>query len=375
MWGWRAPFLTSLILLLLTLLLRARLPETPVFRRLRSTRGVSEAPIREALLVPANRKALLLCLFGVTAGQGAVVYAGQAYVLFFLTNTLQLDLATASKFAMANALTSFFFIPFFAWLSDKTGRLRIILAGLLLAAIALLPAFAVLSQAVNRDLVAFRATNPVTITTDQEQCGLHLFAGPWSQITLCDQVRGMLANYGLAFAFEQSPGERTVTLSIGNHSAEIAATSEAGIRALVEKALFATGYPGISWKYVDGDPQVSANGEPILEKTGPDLEKIDYVTATFAVQIVILMAALVYGPVAAFLSEYFHPRLRYLSVSLVYQIGNGWLGGLVPVIAATMVLATGNPYAGLWYIIAVAVLSLVIGLFLVGGQKSRQIHL
>jgi MFS family permease len=375
LWGWRAPFLTSLILLLLTLLLRARLPETPVFRRLRSTRGVSEAPIREALLVPANRKALLLCLFGVTAGQGAVVYAGQAYVLFFLTNTLQLDLATASKFAMANALTSFFFIPFFAWLSDKTGRLRIILAGLLLAAIALLPAFAVLSQAVNRDLVAFRATNPVTITTDQEQCGLHLFAGPWSQITLCDQVRGMLANYGLAFAFEQSPGERTVTLSIGNHSAEIAATSEAGIRALIEKALFATGYPGISWKYVDGDPQVSANGEPILEKTGPDLEKIDYVTATFAIQIVILMAALVYGPVAAFLSEYFPPRLRYLSVSLVYQIGNGWLGGLVPVIAATMVLATGNPYAGLWYVIAVAVLSLVIGLFLVGGQKSRQIHL
>jgi predicted MFS family arabinose efflux permease len=373
-WGWRVPFLGSLVLLMLTMLLRAGLPETPVFQWLRSTRAVSPEPMRE-LFLPGNMKAVLLCLLGVTAGQGAVVYVGQAYVLFFLTNTLQLDLDTASKFAMANALTSFLMIPFLAWLSDKTGRLRIILAGFLFAAIAVVPAFVMLSQAVNRDLVAFRAESPVTVTADQEKCGMHLFAGPWSKITLCDQVRGMLANYGLSFAFEHSPGTRTVTVSIGNHSAEITGGNEAGVRASVEKALFAAGYPGIAWKYVDGEPQTAENGDPLLERTGADHEKVDYVTATFAFQLIVLMAALVYGPSAAFLSEYFHPRLRYLSVSLVYHIGTGWLGGLVPVIATTMVLATGNTYAGLWYVIAVALFSLAISLLLVGGRKSRQIHL
>ncbi len=374
-WGWRIPFFSSLLLLMLTLILRARLPESPVFQWLRSTGGVSPEPIREALFIPANRNALLLCLLGVTAGQGAVVYIGQGYVLFYLTNTLQLDLDTASKFVMANALTSLFMIPFLAWLSDKTGRLRIILAGLLFAAITLLPAFAMLSYAVNRDLVAFRTENSVTVTADSEKCGMHLFAGPWSQITLCDQVRGMLANYGLSFTFEHYPGTRTVTVSIGNHSAEITGSNETEIRASVEKALFAAGYPGINWKYAGGEPLVGPSGEPILERAGADPSKVDYVTATFALQIVILMAALVYAPAAAFLSEYFHPRLRYLSVSLVYHIGNGWIGGLVPVIAATMVLATGNIYAGLWYVIAVALFSLVIGLLLVGGRKSRQTYL
>ncbi len=201
---------------------------------------------------------------------------------------------------------------------------------------------------------------------------MHLFAGPWSNITLCDQVRGVLANYGLSFAFEHSPGARTVTVSIGNHSAEITGGNEAGVRASMEKALFAAGYPGITWKYVDGEPQTAENGDPILERTGADHEKVDYVTATFAFQLIVLMAALVYGPSAAFLSEYFHPRLRYLSVSLVYSVGTGWLGGLVPVIAATMVLATGNTFAGLWYVIAVALFSLIVSLLLVGGRKSRR---
>jgi MFS family permease len=375
-WGWRAPFLSSLILLVVTMLLRARLPETPVFRRMLSKRdGISEKPVREALLVPANRNALLLCLFGVTAGQGAVVYIGHAYVLFFLTNTLQLSLDVASKFAMANALTTFFFVPFFAWLSDKTGRLRIILAGFLFAAIALMPAFWLLSQAVNPALVAFQADNPVTITTDREQCGMHLFAGPWSKISLCDKVRGSLANYGLSFTFEHSPEPQTVTLSIGNHSAEITGADEAEIRARVEKALFAAGYPGISWKYADGDPLTAENGEPVLEKPGADVEKVNWIAASLAFQLIILMAALVYGPAAAFLSEYFDPRVRYLSVSLVYHIGNGWVGGLVPVIAATMVLATGNTYAGLWYVMAVALMSLGISVIFIGARKSRRDYL
>jgi MFS family permease len=373
-WGWRLPFLASLILLALTMFLRARLPETPVFQWLRSTRNVSNAPVRELLGTPANRNALLICLFGVSAGQGAVVYIGHAYVLFFLTNTLQLSLDAASKLAMANGLTTFFIVPLLAWLSDKTGRLRIILAGFLLAAAGLVPAFWLLSQAVNPDLAAFRANNAVTIETDREQCGVHLFAGPWSKITLCDQVRGQLANYGLSFTLEHSPGQQAVTLSIGNHSAGITGKSEAQVRTQVEKALFGAGYPGIAWKYADGEPLVGQNGEPILDRTGADLAKVDYVSATFAFQLIILMAALVYAPAAAFLSEYFHPRLRYLSVSLVYHIGNGWIGGLVPVIAATLVLQTGNTFAGLWYVMAVAGASLFIALVLLGGRKRRQIY-
>ncbi len=373
-WGWRLPFLSSLILLALTMLLCARLPETPIFQWLRSTRNVSEAPVREALGNPANRNALLLCLFGVTAGQGAVAYAAQGYLAFFLTNTLQLSFDAASRLGLANSLTALFLIPLLAWLSDKTGRLRIILAGFLFAAIGLVPAFQLLSQAVNPGLAAFRAENPVTIETDSEQCGIHLFAGPWSKITLCDEVRGMLANYGLSFTLEHSPGQQSVTLSIGNHSAGITGKNEAQVRGQVEKALFGAGYPGIVWKYADGEPLVTRNGEPVLDRTGADLAKVDYVSATFAFQLIILMAALVYAPAAAFLSEYFHPRVRYLSVSLVYQIGNGWAGGLVPVIAATLVVSTGNTYAGLWYVMAVAAASLFIALMLVGGRKSRPIY-
>jgi MFS family permease len=373
-WGWRLPFLASLPLLGLTMLLRIRLPETPIFQWLRSTRNVSEAPVREVLGIPANRNALLLCLFGVTAGQGAVAYAAQGYLAFFLTNTLQLNFDIASKLGVANSMTALFFIPLLAWLSDKTGRLRIILAGFLFAIIGLVPAFWLLSQSVNPGLAAFKAANTVTVETDREHCGMHLFAGPWSEITLCDQVRGMLANYGLSFTFVHSPGQQSVTLSIGNHSAGITGGSEAQVRAQMEKVLFGAGYPGIVWKYVDGEPLVNQNGEPILDRTGADPAKIDYVSATFALQLIILMAALVYAPGAAFLSEYFHPRLRYLSVSLVYHIGNGWIGGLVPVIAATLVVFTGNTYAGLWYMMAIAAASLVIALLLVGGQKSRRVY-
>ncbi len=373
-WGWRLPFVASLPLLGMTILLRARLPETPIFQWLRSTGNVSQAPVREALGNSANRNALLLCLFGVTAGQGAVAYAAQGYMAFFLTNTLQLNFDIASKLGVANSLTALFFIPLLAWLSDKTGRLRIILAGFVLAVIGLVPAFWLLSHSVNPGLTAFRAENAVTVETDREQCGMHLFAGPWSKITLCDQVREKLSNYGLSFNLVHSPGQKSVTLSVGNHSAGITGGSEAEVRAQVEKALFAAGYPGIVWKYADGEPLVNQSGEPILERTGADPAKVDYVSATFAFQLIILMAALVYAPAAAFLSEYFHPRLRYLSVSLVYHIGNGWIGGLVPVIAATLVVTTGNTFAGLWYVMAVAAASLLVALLLVGGQKSRRIY-
>jgi MFS family permease len=372
-WGWRIAFLLSIVLLFFSMYLRLILSETPVFRALRANRQVAKSPIRETFAWP-NAKRLILSLVGCGIGQGAVANAAQFYSLFFVTITLQIELAVAFKYILIASIFGMVLVPACGWLCDKFGRLRIMFLGFVLAAVAILPAFHGLLRSGNPDLAAFRDANPVAVRTDTSQCGFHLFAGPWSKYSTCDYVRSMLANSGLSFRLENSPGLDTVELSIGSHAGEIQKGSEAEVRAAMQNLLFAAGYPGLNWKYINGEPQTTPGGKPILEKTGPNGTKIDAVPLMANLLLIVLMAALVYGPVAAFLSEYFPARIRYTSVSLIYHVSNGWFGGIVQVAAAAMVAATGDIFAGLWYVMAGATLSLIVGLLFLRDQSARPIE-
>jgi MFS family permease len=364
-WGWRIPFLVSVLLLALSMYLRAILKETPVFLRLKAQRRVLKNPLRETLFGYPSNKHLLLALLGAGIGQGIVAYMAQFYLLYFLTMTLQLDFATASHILAVNVFAAFFFILFFGWLSDRIGRLKIILAGFFLAAVVTLPAFHLLSKAANPELAAFQAANPIAVRADPKTCQFHLFVGPWTKVTACDRVRGMLANWGLSFTLESAPEAGGVLLTIGNHTAAILETRDAEVRARVEGALYAAGYPGLSVKIV--------NGIPVIEKAPADPAKIDYPMTIALLQVIAIVGLMVYGPIAAFLSEYFAAPVRYTSVSLTYHIANGWFGGLMPVIAAAIVVATGDIYAGLWYVIGGACFSFIVGALFLRDYRKRPI--
>src|SRR5689334_3155342 len=237
-WGWRLPFLVSLVLLVFSVYIRLKLNESPVFQRMKAEGKGSKAPLRDSFLKYPNNKYVLLALLGATAGQGVVWYTGQFYVLFFLTITLKVDGVTAyTLIAIALLLGTPFFI-FFGWLSDKIGRLKIILAGCLIAAITYFPLFALLTHYVNPDLEAFQQKSQITVTADTSKCNFHIFVGPWSNFTNCDRAKDFVTKLGVSFKTEHAAnaGDK-VTLSINNAKVE-------GWNAQTWQAAFNTaGYP------------------------------------------------------------------------------------------------------------------------------------
>lgn len=372
-WGWRLPFLASIILLVISIYVRVSLRETPVFLRMKAEGRSSKVPVRESFFRSPNNKYVLLALFGATAGQGVVWYTGQFYSLFFLTITLHLDyLAAYILVGAALAIGTPFFV-FFGWLSDKVGRLKIILAGCILGVLTYIPLFHGLSMAVNPDLVAFQAANPIALRADVKTCNFHIFAGPWSKYTACDHVTDYLTKLGLSFTKVNVPGFETADVTIGSQTLEIANNNRAEIGRSLQNALFGAGYPGLNWKYTDGEPQVDARGEPLLEFKTADSSLINYPVAFLILFILMLYATMVYGPIAAFLVELFPPKVRYTSISLPYHIGNGIFGGMLPLLATAIVAATGNVYAGLWYPVAVAGGTFVIGIAFLRSRRHEPV--
>jgi MFS family permease len=361
-WGWRLPFLLSIFLLALSVYIRVTLRETPVFLRMKAEGRSSKIPVWESFFHAPNNKYVLLSLLGATAGQGVVWYTAQFYTLFFLTIPLRLDyLTTYVIIGTVLALGMPFFV-FFGWLSDNIGRLKIILAGFLLAAFTYFPLFHVLAQAVNPALVEFQNANPISIRVDTKNCNFHLFIGPWSNFTVCDQVTDYLTKSGLSFKKSDSPGFDGVLVSIGPQTVEIAGQQSADVRNILQRALFSSGYPGLNWKYSKGEPQVDARGRPVFEFQGADLSRMNYTLTFLVLFIMMLYATMVYGPIAAFLVELFPAKVRYTSLSFPYHIGNGIFGGLLPYLATAIVAATGNVYAGLWYPVLIASISCVVGI-------------
>ena len=372
-WGWRIPFLFSIILLAFSVYIRVTLRETPVFLRMKAEGNSSQIPVWESFFRWPNNKFILLALLGATAGQGVVWYTGQFYTLFFLTITLHLDYGTTYLLVGAALAIGTPFFIFFGWLSDKIGRLKIILAGCLMAAATYFPLFQALSNAINPALVEFQAANPIKLRLDSTACNLRIFVGPWSNFSLCDQVTDFLTKSGLSFTKVNVPGAKSVSVSIGRQTVEVSDKDKGNIDAILDGALFAAGFPGLTWKYAGKEPQIDARGNPIFEQKSADPSRINYRAALATLFVMMLYATMAYGPIAAFLVELFPPKVRYTSLSFPYHIGNGVFGGMLPLVATAIAARTGNVYAGLWYPVSVAGMTCVIGALFLRNRRSEEL--
>ena len=344
-WGWRIPFWVSAILLAFSIYIRMKLSESPVFNRMKAEGRGSKAPLTESFLHYPNNKYVLLALLGATAGQGVVWYTGQFYALFFLTITLKMDYSMAYILVGASLLLGTPFFIFFGWLSDRIGRLKIILAGCLIAALTYFPLFQALTHYVNPALESFAKANPVSVQA--RDCNFHVFVTPYTKFSECDRVKDFLTKAGLSFTSTDLPAgsQDTVVARIGQ--TEVKGWNEANLK----KALADLKYPASA-----------------------DKNAIDWPMTLLILFIMLIYVTMVYGPIAAFLVEMFPTKIRYTSMSLPYHIGNGWFGGMLPLLATAMVAASGNIYYGLWYPIVVALMSVVIGLLFLRDNRERDIN-
>jgi len=342
-WGWRIPFILSIALLAISIYIRLKLNESPLFRRMKAQGKGSKSPLKDSFLKYPNNKYVALALLGATAGQGVVWYTGQFYALFFLQITLKLDfIPTYALIALSLVIGTPFFLVFGA-LSDRIGRLRIILAGCLIAALTYFPLFKGLTHFVNPDLEQYQQRTAISVAA--ADCNFHIFIGPWSKQTPCDRAKDFLTKSGLSFSSVPAvPGEAVVT-KIGD--IELKGWDP----AKYAEALKTTGYP----------PKA-------------DLGKVNWVMTELLLVVMVIYVTMVYGPIAAFLVELFPTRIRYTSMSLPYHIGNGWFGGMLPLLATALVAWAGDIYYGLWYPIWVSILTVVVGFFFLKETKDTNIH-
>jgi MFS family permease len=342
-WGWRIPFWVSLVLLVFSTYIRLKLRESPVFIRMKAEGKGSKSPLTDSFFRYPNNKFVLLALLGATAGQGVVWYTGQFYALFFLIITLKLDYISAYILIGVSLLIGTPLFIFFGWLSDKIGRLKIILAGCLIAAVTYFPLFQGLTHFVNPALEEFSAKTQITVAATE--CQFHIFVGPWSKFSDCDRTKDYLTKQGLSFKSMPAEIGRAVVTTIG--STRIEGYDQKKLEATLKES----GY-----------------------KSGADKAQVNWVMTELILVIMVIYVTMVYGPIAAFLVELFPTNIRYTSMSLPYHIGNGWFGGMLPLTATAMVAATGDIYYGLWYPIAVAVMTLVIGAIFLRETRDRDIR-
>jgi MFS family permease len=358
-WGWRVPFLVSAILLAFSVYIRLRLNESPIFQKMKEEGKASKAPLTESFLRYPNNKYVLLALLGATAGMGAVWYTGQFYALFFLTITLKVAYLPAYMLILTSLVIGTPLYIAFGWLSDRIGRLKIILAGCLIAALTYFPLFAALTHYANPDLDAFSKRSLVTIAADGSTCDLHIFVTAFTKFSDCDRAQDLVTKLGISFRTESVPnlGDK-VNLRIDSTSVE---GFDAG---KWNTAFLDAGYPNL---------QRGKDGKVVAKPA--DAAKINWFMTELILVIMIVYAAMVYGPVAAFLVELFPTRIRYTSMSLPYHIGAGVFGGMLPLLATAIVAATGNIYNGLWYPILVAVMTTVVGGLFLRDTKDIDIKL
>jgi MFS family permease len=361
-WGWRIPFLLSILLLAVSLWIRLKLAESPVFVKMKSLGTTSKAPLKEAFGQWGNLRIVLIALFGAVMGEAVVWYSGQFYALFFLERNLSVDGATTNiLIAIALVLATPGFI-FFGWLSDKIGRKPIILAGCLLAVVTYFPLFHALTHYANPALFAAQSAAPVTVIADPQECSLQFDPIGKNKFdsTSCDIAKSFLAKAAVSYNRVDAPSgavaeirSGTTTLTAPDPKTVTGKDRKDAIakfQAAAKATLAAAGYP--------------AKADPAT------INKPMVVLILF---VLVLYVTMVYGPIAALLVELFPARIRYSAMSLPYHIGNGWFGGFLPTTAFAMVAATGNIYYGLWYPIVVAGATVVIGLFFLPETFKRSI--
>ncbi|MFT0862643.1 MFS transporter [Ancylobacter sp. G4_0304] len=360
-WGWRIPFLVSIVLLGFSIWIRLQLSESPAFQKMKEEGTRSKAPLTEAFGTWKNAKIALIALFGGTAGQAVVWYCGQFYALFFLTQTLKVDGTTANLLIAAGLLIGTPFFIFFGWLSDKIGRKPILIAGCLIAAATYFPLFEQIARIANPKLIAATEQVKIDITADPATCGtlfdpvgVRVFTRP------CDVIRRTLATNSMHYELVQGAAGSPLVATVNGTAVTIPDTDKTG--AAIVAAAQGAGYP------VVGDATILK--EPTIGGVFSNPRSLSLIGLLF---ILVLYVTMVYGPIAALLVELFPTRIRYTGMSLPYHIGNGWFGGFLPPTAFAIVAASGNIFSGLWYPIVVALMTVVIGVIFLPETKNRDL--
>ena len=370
-YGWRIPFLVSILLLAVSVWIRLSMNESPAFKKMKEEGRTSKAPLTESFTKWGNLKIVLLALFGLVAGQGVVWYSGQFYALFFLTTSLKVDATTAQYMIAAALLLGTPFFVIFGTLSDKIGRKPIILAGMLLACLTYIPLFHAIANAANPALAAAQASAQITVKADPTTCSFQ--GSPVARevdfTSSCDIAKRALTANSASYSNEALPAGSPATITIGEKTLnpptgtlatggfkfdETSGKAIAGFKKEVAEALKAAGYP--------------AKAAPIEAFSG------QWFTIVGLLWILMLYVTMVYGPIAAMLVELFPTRIRYTSMSLPYHIGNGWFGGLLPSVTFAIVAQNGNMFSGLWYPIVIAAVCFVIGMLFVKETKDVDIY-
>ena len=361
-WGWRIPFLVSVVLLAVSVYIRLQLAESPVFLEMKAEGTSSKAPLTESFARWGNLRLVILALLGATAGQAVVWYCGQFYALFFLTQVLKVEAQTANLLIAAALLVGTPFFVVFGILSDKIGRKKIILAGCLLAAITYVPIFKGLTHYANPAIEQASNQSPVTVVADPNACSFQFDpVGKKKFVQSCDVAKAALAKAGVPYRNEASAVGSVAQIRIGGGpviaSVEGGPMSGAEFKSATEKfskslsgALKEAGYP--------------AKADPA---------QINLFMVWVLLFILVIYVTMVYGPIAAWLIELFPARIRYTSLSLPYHIGNGWFGGFLPTVAFALVALTGDIYYGLRYPIIIALMTVVVGLLFLPETKDRTV--
>ena len=432
-WGWRIPFLVSVVLLGISVWIRLKMNESPAFQRMKAEGKGSKAPLTEAFGQWKNAKIALIALLGATMGQAVVWYGGQFYALFFLQNVLKVDLQSANiMVAIALFLATPFFV-IFGGLSDRIGRKPIIMAGLLIAAVTYFPLFKAMTYTANPALYEAQATIRATVTADPADCKFQFNPTGTSKFTSsCDIATAFLTKNSVPYDVVPGPAGQPATVKVGDDTitgydavavGADAAKTNAAFEKGVNLALHDAGYPlkrGAAKvadakldAFIAANPELSLNADAIRagqKETLPadklvagklltadeaksvtdmavytipgggsfamvaDPARVNWVGTIAILFVLVLYVTMVYGPIAALLVELFPTRIRYTGMSLPYHIGNGWFGGLLPATAFAMSAATGNIYYGLWYPIVFASITLVVGVLFLPETKNRDIH-
>ena len=360
-WGWRIPFLLSVVLLGVSVIIRLKLNESPVFQKMKEEGKGSKAPLTESFARWSNAKIVLIALFGGVMGQGVVWYTGQFYALFFLQSILKVDGYTANLLIAWSLLLGTGFFIVFGALSDKIGRKPIILAGCLIAALTFFPIFRMISSNANPQLEKAIETVKVAVVADPKGCGdlfnpvgTRVFSAP------CDLARDFLAKSSVKYDTVTGAPGSPVLIKI--NGTDVPYTTPAASNAGATAALQAAGYP-----------KPGANPTLVKMSNPFDIFKPQVAAIIGLLFVLVIYVTMVYGPIAAMLVELFPTKIRYTSMSLPYHIGNGWFGGLLPATSFAIVASTGDIYAGLWYPVIFALITVVIGFFFLPETKDVDI--
>lgn len=361
-WGWRIPFLLSAFLLAISLWIRLKLNESPAYKRMEAEGGERRAPYKESFLTWRNGRFVLLALFGIMIAQGAVWYCGYFYTRFFMERVLKVEVATVDKLVLAVTVASALLYVFFGWLSDKVGRKPVMLGGMLLALVAFFPGFNALTRAANPDLADAQARAPVVVVADPATCAVQFDpVGKTAFASSCDIAKSVLSNAGVSYSNEAAPAGTVARVRVGLVEvasiegeglarAELAA-ARAQVQGRIQTALAAAGYPDRA-----------------------DPAEVDLVQVFLILMVFIVAATALYGPQAAALVELFPTRIRYTAMSLPYNVGTGWVGGLLPAASFALVAASGNIYFGLWYAVGFTAVALIVSLIWLPETRGRDLN-